>query len=48
VASLEVERRSKAEGFRGEHIAVEMDPPVDEKDEVFLVRREKLELFRGR
>lgn len=46
VESLEVERRAKSEGFPGEHIAVQMDRPVRERDEVFIVRRPKISLLR--
>lgn len=45
VESLEVERRAKSEGFPGEHIAVQMDQPVRERDEVFIVRRPKISLL---
>lgn len=45
VQSLEVERRAKTEGFPGEHIALGVDQPVRERDEVFIIRRPKLALF---
>jgi len=46
VLSLEIDHRSKSEGYPGEHIAVAMDQPVRAMDEVYLVRRTKLDLFR--
>lgn len=46
VESLEVEHRAKSEGFPGEHIAVQVDRPVRERDEVFLLRLPKLSLLR--
>ena len=45
IESLEVEHRSKTEGFPGEHIAVAVDQPVRERDEVFIIRRPKLDLL---
>lgn len=45
IRSLEVERRSKTEGFPGEHIAVAVDRPVHVKDEVFLIRKPKIDLL---
>ena len=45
VLSLEVEHRSRSEGFPGEHIAVAMDQPVRERDEVFIIRRPKISLL---
>ena len=45
IESLEVEHRSKTEGFPGEHIAVAVDQPVHIKDEVFLIRKPKIDLL---
>lgn len=41
VLSLEIEHRSKSEGHPGEHIAIAVDQPVHEKDEVFVIREAK-------
>lgn len=47
VLSLEVDRISKSEGYPGEFVSIGVDQPVHEKDEVYIIRRSKLELFEG-
>lgn len=47
VLSLEIDHRSKSEAYPGEHITIAIDQPVHERDEVFLVRRAKSDLFGG-
>ena len=45
VLSLEIEHTSKSEGYPGEHIAIAVDQPVHERDEVFIIRRPKISLL---
>lgn len=45
VQSLEIDQRSKSEGYPGEHIAIAVDQPVHAKDEVFIIRRPKISLL---
>ena len=47
ILSLEIEHRSKSEGYPGEHIAIAVDQPVHERDEVFIIRRPKISLLSG-
>lgn len=45
IASLEIDHRAHREGHPGEHIAIAVDQPVHEKDEVFLIRKPKISLL---
>lgn len=45
ILSLEIDRRAKSEGYPGEHIAIAVDQPVHERDEVFLIRKPKISLL---
>ena len=45
IHSLEIDHRSKSEGYPGEHIAIAVDQPVHERDEVFIIRRPKISLL---
>ena len=45
VLSLEIDHRSKSEGYPGEHIAIAVDQPVHERDEVFIIRQPKISLL---
>lgn len=46
VASLEIDHVAKSEGYPGEHVAIAVDQPVHEKDEVYLVRPPKISLLK--
>ena len=45
ILSLEIDHRSKSEGYPGEHIAIAVDQPVHVRDEVFIIRRPKISLL---
>lgn len=47
ILSLEIDHVAKTEGYPGEFVAIAVDQPVHERDEVWIVRRSKLELFNG-
>ena len=41
IRSLEIDHVSKSEGYPGEFVAIAVDQPVHEKDEVFVIREAK-------
>lgn len=45
ILSLEIDHHSKTEGYPGEYIAIAVDQPVHEKDEVFIIRGPKLPIL---
>ena len=45
ILSLEIDNVSKSEGFAGEFVAIAVDQPVRERDDVFLIRKPKIDLL---
>ena len=45
ILSLEIDHVSKSEGYPGEFVAIGVDQPVHAKDEVWIIRRPKIDLF---
>ena len=45
ILSLEIDHVAKTEGFAGEFVAIAVDQPVSERDEVFIIRKPKIDLL---